>query len=325
MGYRSPNRDMEVGTIQRRPKTSVSLLPQILATQALSCTMTPPVPIGNASSPCNVHAYANTSADCGAQCIIARKRDRDKINQRNKRRREQEYVFSLEARIHQLENLLQQQNLGHGTDHETPGQTEQAADLVLPNALEAVASVVETGSLHQMVSSLATVDHGSAFATSAQVRPALPVLASPHATTHDTAAQQSGCLLVREARMQQLLDAPEWLRMPLSDTSTGPTLEASSQLVKTLLQLQEDPDSPTYCPADPKLIDLLYGGSSNILANAVVASAGDMPLLPQEKFASSWMVYKFCRVKSLRPTHCCMLWLMIQLLVANLAFPRNVQ
>ncbi|KAH3957499.1 hypothetical protein HBI81_184210 [Parastagonospora nodorum] len=257
--------------------------------------MSPSAPVNNASPPCSVHAYAETSADCGAHCIIARKRDRDKINQRNKHRREQEYVFHLETKVHRLENLLQQQNPGNGTNHETPVEAEQAADTILPNVLEAVPSVAETSSLQQIVSSLATVDHGSAFVTSAQVRPALPNLASPHTTTHSLAAQRSGCLLVREARMQQLLDAPEWLRMPLSDMSTIPSFEASSQLVKTLLQLQKDPDSPTYCPADPKPIDLLYAGSSNILANAVVAGASDLPLLPPERFASSWMVYKFCR------------------------------
>ncbi|EAT77840.1 hypothetical protein SNOG_14648 [Parastagonospora nodorum SN15] len=217
--------------------------------------MSPSAPVNNAFPPCSVHAYAETSADCGAHCIIARKRDRDKINQRNKHRREQEYVFHLETKVHRLENLLQQQNPGNGTNHETPVEAEQAADTILPNVLEAVPSVAETSSLQQISSS--------------------------------TAKRLS----------------VEWLRMPLSDMSTIPSFEASSQLVKTLLQLQKDPDSPTYCPADPKPIDLLYAGSSNILANAVVAGASDLPLLPPERFASSWMVYKFCRVKSPHPSH----------------------
>ncbi|EEU33814.1 uncharacterized protein NECHADRAFT_17059, partial [Fusarium vanettenii 77-13-4] len=56
-----------------------------------------------------------------------------------------------------------------------------------------------------------------------------------------------------------------------------------------------NPDKLSSAPETPKAVDLLFGGSSNLLANAVSEEAGPYALLPPEKFAISWLSYLFLR------------------------------
>jgi len=52
-------------------------------------------------------ALSNSATHATTHDILERKRDREKINQRNKRQREREYTLGLEAKIRQLESRLQ--------------------------------------------------------------------------------------------------------------------------------------------------------------------------------------------------------------------------
>lgn len=111
-------------------------------------------------------------------------------------------------------------------------------------------------------------------------------------------ARSSTTLVVSSTLLETLLDAPVWLRLPLfSVKQQDPNyLLNGASLAPLIAQLRATPDLAASCPELPKPIDLLFGGSSNLLANTIAAELRDMPILPPEKFATSWISYLYCRV-----------------------------
>lgn len=294
-----------------------------------ACNMLP-IANTNDTSPRNtvhLHAHANTSASYVA---ASRKRDRDKVNQRNKRRREQEYLLGLEAKIYQLENLLGQQFAGHVIEGPLSSETVHPDPPDAPLSPDMETEPAPQPACPTSIGSPVAVDHAKTFVTSAtttgasdagdaltggtrvdplaaerylidrwaHVTPASAVVDRPHATMYRPAVESSPSqLLVTTGRLQDLLRAPEWLRMPLSDMRTTSDLDATFPLASIILELRREPSSVDACPAEPKPIDLLYGGSKNILANTIVTTVAITPLFPPEKYASSWFIYKLCRVR----------------------------
>jgi hypothetical protein len=295
---------------------------------------------------------------------LTRKRNRDKVNQRNKRTREREYTVRLEAKVRRLETLLRLHNFepeiddecinGVKTSADTAQNLSQAADtagathdvdcaplvhdVVWPHHIEAIHP--EHSQWHSIVGALATFDPGSrsnprglrvpcpstaeevlcndpqthAMSTNHSIinAPSMFCLASTPPITlrvgsglHDAPARGSSInLQVSSQLFTQLLGTPEWLRLPSSslaamDRRADMSLEGDYRrirLAEVLLQLRKTPDLQALCPAEPKPIDLLFGGSKNVLANHIFAAVAGMPVLPPEKFASSWLIYLFCRV-----------------------------
>jgi hypothetical protein len=50
------------------------------------------------------------------------------------------------------------------------------------------------------------------------------------------------------------------------------------------------------CPPVPKAMDLLFGGSLNLLANFVFSELAQMPFLTPEKFGACSLIYTLLRV-----------------------------
>jgi hypothetical protein len=108
----------------------------------------------------------------------------------------------------------------------------------------------------------------------------------------------STTLVVSSTLLETLFDAPVWLRLPLfSVKQQDPNyLLSGASLTPLIARLRATPDLAASCLDLPKPIDLLFGGSSNLLANTVAAELRDLPILPPEKFATSWVSYLYCRV-----------------------------
>ena len=108
----------------------------------------------------------------------------------------------------------------------------------------------------------------------------------------------STTLVVPSTLLETLLDSPVWLRLPLFSVKLQDPnyLVSGASLTPLIARLRATPDLATSCLDLPKPIDLLFGGSSNLLANTVAAELRDLPILPPEKFATSWVSYLYCRV-----------------------------
>ncbi|KAI9373935.1 hypothetical protein BJX61DRAFT_551919 [Aspergillus egyptiacus] len=111
------------------------------------------------------------------------------------------------------------------------------------------------------------------------------------------ASRPSTALVVSSALLETLLDSPVWLRLPLfSAKQQDPHyLLSGASLTPLISQLRATPDLAASCLDLPKPIDLLFGGSSNPLANTVASELRDLPILAPEKFATSWVSYLYCR------------------------------
>ncbi|KAJ3454017.1 hypothetical protein MRS44_018649 [Fusarium solani] len=99
--------------------------------------------------------------------------------------------------------------------------------------------------------------------------------------------------------LDMLLETPQWQRLPIISflPPQVPQLLIRSESFGALLaHVRGNPDKLSSAPETPKAVDLLFGGSSNLLANAVSEEAGPYALLPPEKFAISWLSYLFLRV-----------------------------
>jgi hypothetical protein len=120
--------------------------------------------------------------------------------------------------------------------------------------------------------------------------------------------------------LSKLLTTPEWLRFPLLSFSPlpGPQhLLLNDKFGSVIQRLRTTPNIADSLPATPKVLDLLFGGSRNELANLIVSTLAPYPLLPPEKFAISWLIYLHFRwyiapsqesfaaiPKHMRPTPC---------------------
>lgn len=125
---------------------------------------------------------------------------------------------------------------------------------------------------------------------------------SPVWTSISTAGPSTS-LVVSSALLETLLDAPAWLRVPLfSVKQQNPNyLLNGASLAPLITRLRASSNLAVSCPELPKTIDLVFGGSSNPLANTIAAELQGLPILPPEKFATSWLSYLYCWVCR-RPT-----------------------
>lgn len=99
--------------------------------------------------------------------------------------------------------------------------------------------------------------------------------------------------------LESCLAAPRWARVPfngLSLTSDPAHCLRGKQLPIFIKGMRANTHAEDLCPPDPKVIDILYGGSKNILANVIVEACSKEPLLPPEKLATNFALYKYCRV-----------------------------
>ncbi|KAF9893309.1 hypothetical protein FE257_011739 [Aspergillus nanangensis] len=192
-----------------------------------------------------------------------RKRERDKQSQRRKRLREREYISSLEQKIRHLENRL---NPGHPPPPPSPSQCQCQSP-----------------------------------SESSSISPASPDIfgfpSPPSTEVSHSPTQPYSTFILSSTLLDGLLDRPVWLRLPLYSTSQKGHhyLIRGETFAPVIAQLRATRDLAVLCPDIPKPIDLLFGGSSNTLANFIVSELSDLPLLPPEKFASSWLIYLYCR------------------------------
>ncbi|KIW04976.1 uncharacterized protein PV09_04138 [Verruconis gallopava] len=204
---------------------------------------------------------------------LLRKRERDRRNQQQKRERERRLVEDLKAKISQLERELAAANADRG-------RGPLSLHSLICNGCRG-RSCSTAGSQHD--TDLASTN-GSIVAASS------PPVSEPFRTSHAT---------VSLSVLKKLLDTPEWLRTPLWNVDRPNAnfrfLERGQGFVPLMAQLRATPSMAEKCPPVPKAIDLLFGGSSNVLANFVVDELAGLPLLSPEKFASCWHIYLYCR------------------------------
>lgn len=213
---------------------------------------------------------------------LEKKRERDKNSQRRKRQREREYITNLEDKVRLLEDQLAS---SHDSAHVMQQLPTPRYALVHDDQLPA-----DDASLSQR--SPSTVVTPSAFPISALLsNDSLEVVSNEHA------AEVIATVPLRT--LDSLLATPIWLRRPLHKWAPSPGGRPWSRGVRLASFFQETQSCPeivSVCTPRPKVIDILFGGSKNLLANMIVAEVAKEALLLPEKFATSWALYVYCRV-----------------------------
>jgi hypothetical protein len=185
----------------------------------------------------------------------ARKRERDKYNQRRKRDRERTYIAQLQNTVSQLEQELSRCRAQAVSSPSVPSPVVQLAGM-----LTSTTPPVSAPSLYR----------------------------------------RQDCYLVQADVLRSLLGTEEWARLPLWNVvrpnASYRFLNRGEGFVPLRDLLQKNPDLAQQCPPQPKSLDLLYGGSSNLLANFAHAELSNIPYLPPEKFASALVIYRYLRV-----------------------------
>lgn len=192
-----------------------------------------------------------------------RKRERDRDCQRRKRWRERQYTESLEKELRELQSLVGIGFHAGGTECENVTR----------------ARVFDT---------LASTSH---LPSSPPDEPT-KLVQHRHLTTSET-------VTVSLQVLESCLAAPHWARVPLNGlslTSDPAHCLRGNKLPTFIKSMRANTLADSLCPPDPKVIDLLYGGSKNILANVIVEACSKEPLLPPEKLATNLALYKYCRV-----------------------------
>lgn len=231
--------------------------------------------------------HSDSSANPAARSSEAarRKRERDRECQRKKRQRDRQYIEHLEMKIRELQCQLEidrsrtaclNQATAYPADEciATPASQRHPAAPTRPTLIEECHDNHRSQPLGFPVQ-LAASPIGSRDKTLPEtVTVSLPVLES--------------CLAV-----------PQWARLPLHGLSLMPDSRhcvRGSQLPQFILQMRADAALQHSCPPTPKVIDILYGGSKNPLADLIVNECSKEPLLPPERLAVSLAIYKYCRV-----------------------------
>ncbi|KAL4860492.1 hypothetical protein BDV12DRAFT_181508 [Aspergillus spectabilis] len=246
--------------------------------------------------------------------VLARKRERDKENQRRKREREREYIAGLESKIKDLERKLGDAAFHQYRSRATSNSQSPAVDSHSARDSQcqsrgksdnhlAVASRSTTNGTNTALSlrepSLAPI---SPEYSGAQLLAFSTVLISPPATsdfprTQSRASDDS--VSVSLAVLSKLLATPESARVPSWNLARpSPNyrfLRRGEMFAPLLAHLRAEPGMEAACPPYPKVLDLFFGGSSNLLANFVHSEISGLPLLPPEKFASMYLVYLYLR------------------------------
>lgn len=113
-------------------------------------------------------------------------------------------------------------------------------------------------------------------------------------------------LSISSTDLQALLAKPEWLRLPM----WSPCLASDmSDLTRMLSAAPDDlageigasPEDLTALPLEPKIIDLLFGDSSNKLANSIATKSRYTLIQTPERVAVLWNLYVYMHVSERLP------------------------
>ncbi|KAI5927510.1 hypothetical protein F4810DRAFT_267933 [Camillea tinctor] len=203
-----------------------------------------------------------------------RKRERDKLNQRNKRQRERERIATLEETICRLEQELQ---LATGSAHvgsvdlQTNNNNKILTASCLSDTLLTAHNLVITNSSNSS-------SRPSSSSISSSPEPIMMTLSMDSVT--------------------KLINTQEWKRLPLLSFSPLPAplfLLQTERVGSVIEQLRSTPNVAELLPGTPSALDLLFGGSGNELADIIVSALAPYPILPPEKFAIAWLIYIYFR------------------------------
>lgn len=240
--------------------------------------------------------------------VKKRKRERDKLSQQRKRQRDREYIEVLEAKIRQLESLLARRETSDAfalASHHptTTSLSTYHLDVDLAND-----QYTRTSSSHR--SSIISANPRSACINPAELITLTPLtecnqvsgqqpVPSGVAGSDNIALNPSYIVSASLGALQGLLAAPRWLRLPihgLSLNSDAQRCVRGSNLSVFISKIRDDTAQKSHCPAHPQVIDILFGGSTNPLANTIATACSREAISPPEKFAVSWALYMYLRV-----------------------------
>lgn len=264
---------------------------------------------------------------------LKKKRERDRRNQRRKRQRERELTENLQAKVRLLEEQLRNAG-GHHDEtapiqEQTPSYTkaddrnsgledEANPSLQQPSRIIDISDAsqdrcADIGSDNTLVSEI--IDNlilfdplqgqdplgGPSLSVGSDDSPYHNVVLPTQSqeADHDETRNPGCSITVPLKALGTLLDMPKSLRLPrvTFQPRSEPRLLIHSEGYGLLIErLRNTPDLLGLCPEVPKVLDLLFGGSKNLLANAIALELVPYPLLPPEKFAISWLNYLFVRV-----------------------------
>lgn len=214
-----------------------------------------------------------------------RKRERDRECQRKKRQRDRQYIERLEMKIRELQCQLE-------IDRPRKACSAQATVYTADESTATPASQRPSASpMRPMATEEYHVNHRSQSLGSSVQLPTSPI-GSRDKTLPET-------VTVSLPVLESCLAVPQWARLPLHGLSLMPDPRRcvrGSELPRFILQMGADASLQHLCPPTPKVIDILYGGSKNPLADLIVNECSKEPLLPPERLAVSLAIYKYCRV-----------------------------
>ncbi|EGX93492.1 hypothetical protein CCM_04866 [Cordyceps militaris CM01] len=220
-----------------------------------------------------------------------RKRERDRECQRRKRERDRRYTKCLEERIRELEGQL-------GTSprpQKTAGPGQATAEECVIDGAWSVPTPSSQGRPDLTARPAAAEERRDSRYRSQSLGSSVQQLSSP-AENSDHASSDSVVVSLRV--LEACLSAPQWARLPLHGLSLMSDPRhciRGSGLAPFITSTRADAGLESLCPPTPKVIDILYAGSKNPLANLIVAGCSREPLLAPERLAISWTLYQYCR------------------------------
>ncbi|KAH6612172.1 hypothetical protein C7974DRAFT_92379 [Boeremia exigua] len=244
---------------------------------------------------------------------LIRKRERDKENQKKKREREREHIAGLEAKVLSLEQeLAKAEAQCHGyaksmqsppTDHalangdncsvSSEGEERIVRPCTTANGVFGASAQLSSDNLQEDIGAMPPPNNHSLPST----------IFSPFTARFTSICDPPRSLpesaVVSLELLNRVIKSPEWDRVPawnLSQSSGSYRFfNRAAPFAPLLAQLRADPVMKLACPPIAKTMDLLFGGSSNPLANFVHSEIVDLPCLPPEKFGIIYLAYLYLR------------------------------
>lgn len=244
---------------------------------------------------------------------LIRKRERDKQNQKNKREREREYVAGLEAKVQSLEKELAISNVQHysyaksvqspPTDHtfasdtncRVSSDTEEriVISCTMADAVLGASAQLSSSNFEEIIGAIPPPNNAPIPSTS--FVPFTP----PSTLVNVLPCSLPDSAVVSLELLNRVITSPDWNRAPawsLSQSNRSHQhFDRTASFLPLLAQLQADPAMKLVCPPIAKTLDLLFGGSSNPLANFVHSIIVHLPCRPPEKFGIIYVSYLYLR------------------------------
>ncbi|OAA36803.1 hypothetical protein BBO_08082 [Beauveria brongniartii RCEF 3172] len=252
-----------------------------------------------------------------------RKRERDRNCQRRKRERDRQYTACLEERIRELVGQLERatgqkqaapaagdpaeecsRTAGSWSAPRPSPQWSPGSTAPAPRRRRSAATEEEDEDEDEDEAGRANKNHyhhrsqslDSSSSSSVQQQLLSPVESSDPVSSSSSSSSET--VAVSLYVLKTCLAAPRWARLPLhglSFMSDPRHCVRGSGLPLFIQRTRADAGQEGLCPPRPKVIDILYGGSKNPLANIIVEGCSGEPLLAPERLAISWAVYQYCR------------------------------